>query len=316
VNDFDSLPLPLQRAIAARDAAVKPFHPTIESLDVSWTIVEGNLRELLSTIEMFDTNDQAKAVALWKQKPPVKHRYHLDIVRRFHNVLSAAVAHLDHSRRAAALLRRLAPDSYLACCEWQDRLDERLDFLIAIRDFSLHAGTHASVLTLHGTEAGTFIGRVRFSVGPMLAEQETRLASARTKREKEAATAAISRLKTAGSTVEMRPLITDYYAQVKEHRSWFRKELINVHARLSADLARWASPDDRAAVVQYFIDHPIPVYGSGSGSPRVSRQGAFCSTRLGNSRDFAVSISSSIAFPKTTSAFRSRLKPVAQSRTL
>ncbi len=178
MNDFDSLPQPLQRAITARDKAMKPFHPTIESLDVSWTIVEGDLIELLSTIDVFDTNDQAKAVALWHQSPPVKHRYHLDIVRRFHNFLGAAVAHLDHSRRAAALLRRLAPDSYRAYCEKHDRLDGRLEFLVAIRDFSLHAGTHASVLTLQGTEAGTFCGRVGFSVSPMLAEQEARLASA------------------------------------------------------------------------------------------------------------------------------------------
>lgn len=265
MSDFDSLPPPLQRAIVARDAGVKPFGVTIDYLDVSWTIVVGNLGELLRTVEMFDTDDQAKAIALWKLDPPVKRRYHLDIVRRFHNVLSAVVAHLEHSRRASALLKRLEPDRHRECRERQDRLNERLKLLVAIRDFSLHAGTHESVLTLQGTEAGTFVGRVGFSIGPMLAEQEARLASARTKREKEAATAAIHRLSTAGSTVEMRPLITDYYEQVNEHRSWLRKELINVHERLSNDLARWASPDDRAAVVQHYIDHPIPVYGSPEG---------------------------------------------------
>lgn len=278
MNDSDSLPLPLQRAIAARDAALKPFHPTIQALDVSWVIVEGNLQELISTIEVFDTDDQAKAIALWKHKTPVKHQYHLDIVRRFHNVLSAAVADVDHSRRAAALLRRLAPDSYLAWRARQDRLDKRLDFLVAIRNFSLHAGTHQSVLTLRGTESGTFIGRVGFSIGPMLAEQEARLASARTRHEKEAATAAISRLKTAGSTVEMRPLITQYYEQVKEHRSWLRQELLDVHARLSADLTRWASPDDRSAVAQHFVDHPIPVYGKGTA--RSARTSSRAPTRV------------------------------------
>lgn len=261
MNDYDSLPPPLQRAITTRDSAVKPFDKTIDSFDVSWTIVEGNLKELLGTIDVFDTNDQAKALALWQQSPPVKHRYHLDIVRRLHNFLSAAVAHLDHSRRAATLFKRLAPDSYRACCDRQDCLDERLNFLIAIRDFSLHAGTHASVLTLQGTEAGTFSGRVGFNVSAMLAEQEARLASVRTNRHKAAATAAVNRLKTAGSMVEIRPLVADYYERVQAHRSWLRKELIDVHARLSADLAQWASADDRPAVVQYFIDHPIPVYG-------------------------------------------------------
>lgn len=262
MSDFDSLPPPLQRAIVARDAGVKPFRQTIDSLDVSWTIVVGNFRELLDTIEKFDTDDQAKAVAQWKLTPPVRRQYHLEIVRRFHNVLSAVVAHMEHSRRAAALFRRLEPDRYRECCERQDRLDEGLNFLVAIRDFSIHAGTHESVLTLQGTEAGTLVGRVRFSIGPMLAEQEAKLASARAKREKEAATAAISRLKTAGSTVEMRPLITDYYERVKEHRSWFREALIKMHERLSNDLAWWASPDDRAAVVQHYIDHPIPVIGN------------------------------------------------------
>src|SRR5262249_28204986 len=53
MTDFDSLPMPLQRAIATRDAAVKPFMATIESLDVSWTIVRGNLGDLLGTIDVF-----------------------------------------------------------------------------------------------------------------------------------------------------------------------------------------------------------------------------------------------------------------------
>jgi hypothetical protein len=44
---FDALPPPLQRTFLKRDAAMKPFHPAIESLDVSWTIVNGNLREHL-----------------------------------------------------------------------------------------------------------------------------------------------------------------------------------------------------------------------------------------------------------------------------
>ena len=212
---------------------------------------------------MFDTNDPRKPVALWTKDPPAKHEYHLEIVRRFHNVLSAAVAHLGHSRRAAALLKHLARESHLACRERQDRLDERLAFLVAIRDFSLHAGTHTSVLTLQGTEAGTFIGRVGFSVGPVLAEQEARLASMRTKREKESISAAISRLKATGSTVEIRPLVADYYVQMQEFRTWLRNELLTVRQRLSADLARWATPEDRPAVVQYFVDHPIPVYGKG-----------------------------------------------------
>jgi hypothetical protein len=60
--DFDALPPPLQRTILKRDAAIKPFHLAIESLDVSWTIVNGNLRELVAVMDVFDTDDQAKAV--------------------------------------------------------------------------------------------------------------------------------------------------------------------------------------------------------------------------------------------------------------
>src|SRR5262245_30039563 len=98
MTDFDSLPMPLQRAIATRDAAVKPFMATIESLDVSWTIVRGNLGDLLGTIDVFAADDEARAIALWREPPQVKHRYHLTVVRTFHNFLSAAVAHLEHSK--------------------------------------------------------------------------------------------------------------------------------------------------------------------------------------------------------------------------
>lgn len=262
MTDIDSLPPPLRRAITARDAAVEPFHRTIDSLDVSWGIVRGNLKELLTTLDVFDTDDQARAVALWGQKPQAKHQYHCEIVRRLHNLLSAAVGHLDHTRRAATLFRRFVPDSYQTYCQKQELLDDRLRFLVVIRDFSIHTGAHQSVLELRGTAAGTLVGRVGFSVRPLLSEQQARLASARSRREKAAATAAIQQLETAGITVEIRPLASDCYEQMNEHRIWFRQELIRIHELLSNDLARWAPPDDRTAVVQYFIDNPIPVYGT------------------------------------------------------
>lgn len=265
MTDFASLPPPLQRAITARDIALEPFHPTIDSLDVSWGIVKGNIAELLATLDVFDTDDSARAAALWHQTPPIKHKYHLDIVRRLHNVLSAAVAHLEHTRRVASLVKRFAPDIYQMYCQRQDRLDERLGFLTAIRDFSIHAGAHQSALTLRWTTEGTMIGRVGFSVRPILAEQRAKLASARSQREKNATAAAIQRLEAAGTTVEIRPLISDYYEQVNEHRTWIRQELVRLHDRLSNDLARWAAPLDRAAVLQYFIDNPIPVYGKTGG---------------------------------------------------
>jgi len=262
VTDIDSLPPPLQRAIAARDAGVEPFNRTIDSLHVSWRIVEGNLNELLATLDMFDTNDQVRATSMWRQTPPAKQRYHCEIVRRLHNLLSAAVAHLDHTRRAATLFKRFVPESYQDYCRKQDLLDDRLGFLIVIRDFSIHTGTHESVLQLRGTAEGTMVGRVGFSVRPLLSEQQARLATARSRREKAAASAAIKQLETAGTTVEIRPLIFDCYEQMNEHRIWFRQELIRVHELLSNDLGRWASPQDRAAVVQYFVDNPIPVYGN------------------------------------------------------
>ena len=37
--DFDALLPPIQRTILKRDAAMKPFHLALESLDVSWAIV-------------------------------------------------------------------------------------------------------------------------------------------------------------------------------------------------------------------------------------------------------------------------------------
>jgi hypothetical protein len=259
VSDLASLPPALQRAIAARNAAVEPFSPTIDSLDVSWGIVSGNLRELVSTLDVFDTDDPGKAAALWHQPPPVKHRYHLEIVRRFHNLLSAAVAYLEHTRRASVLLKRFAPDTYTLYTDMQDRLEQRLGFLIAIRDFSIHSGAHQSVLALRGTTEGTLVGRVGFRVQPILSEQQAKLSSARSQRAKAAAVAAIS----FGETVEVRPLVADYDQQVNELRSRFRTELIRLHETLSNDLARWTAPDDRPAVVQYFIGHPIPVYRAG-----------------------------------------------------
>lgn len=160
--DFDSLPAPLQRAIVARDAAVEPFSPTIDSLDVSWGIVNGNLAELLATLAVFDTDDPLRAAAFWQRPHPEKHSYYCEVVRRLHNVLSAAVAYLDHTRRAAALLKRFAPHEFQAYSDRQAVLEERLGFLIAVRDFSIHCGAHQSVLTLRQTTEGTMVGRVGF----------------------------------------------------------------------------------------------------------------------------------------------------------
>jgi hypothetical protein len=75
----------------------------------------------------------------------VKHRYHLEIVRLFHNVLSATVANLEHSTRAALLFRRLAVESFRVAFERDREVRNCLAFLIAIRDFSIHRGAHASV---------------------------------------------------------------------------------------------------------------------------------------------------------------------------
>lgn len=261
---LESLPPPLQRAVAARDRGVEPFSPAIETLDVSWEIVQGNIGELFATIGLFDTDDQGKATALWQQDPAANHRFHLDIVRRFHNVLSAALAHVEHSRRAAALFKRLAPDSFQAYEDRQAGLDHRLGFAVTIRDFSIHAGVHASVLTLQATDAGTFQGRVGFDVKPILAEQERKRLAGRNRGEKEAAAIAIEHLTAAGSTIEIRALVAEFYSHILDQRQWLRAELINVHERLSNDLARWATEEDRAAVIQYFIDHPIPVYRAGA----------------------------------------------------
>src|SRR5262249_16315405 len=148
--------MPLQRAIATRDAAVKPFMATIESLDVSWTIVRGNLGDLLGTIDVFAADDEARAIALWREPPQVKHRYHLTVVRTFHNFLSAAVAHLEHSKRAATLLKRFDAETYREYLQRHDTLLAHLELLVHIRDFSIHSGTHQSVLTLKGTEYGAF----------------------------------------------------------------------------------------------------------------------------------------------------------------
>jgi hypothetical protein len=113
---------------------------------------------------------------------------------------------------------------------------------------------------LKGGEAGTFCGRVGFVVAPLLAEQNAKLASARSRNERASASLAIERFQAAGNTVEIRPLVTDYYRYLKEYRNWLRKELVNVWSCLSADLERWASEDDRPAVIHYYIDNPIPVF--------------------------------------------------------
>lgn len=264
MTKLHSLPLPLQRAIAARDKGVEAFSPAIETLDVSWAIVEGNISELLATLDLFDTDDHRKATAMWQRDPATTHRFHLDLVRRFHNVLSAALAHVEHSRRASSLFKRRAPEAFQTYQDRQHDLDQRLAFATIIRDFSIHAGVHASVLTLQGTSTGTFEGRVGFSAEPILAEQTRKLSTGRNKEEKAAATSAIGRLTAAGSTIEMRPLVAELYSSVLDQRRWLRAELIKVHERLSNDLAGWAAEADKAEVIQYFIDNPIPVYRAGS----------------------------------------------------
>jgi hypothetical protein len=172
--EFELWPEALRRAVATRDAAVKPLMSTIESLDVSWTVVQGNFGELMKTIDAFAGRDSATTIAVWKQSPLAKHRYHLEVVRRFHNFLSAAVAYLYHSERSLRKFKALVGETY---AEWQQRHDtvrDHLYFLEHLRDFSIHSGTHQSVLTLRFTEAGQPFGEVGFSVQPVLADLEAK----------------------------------------------------------------------------------------------------------------------------------------------
>jgi hypothetical protein len=258
--EFDQWPVVLKRAVEVRDAKVKPIMATLESLDVSWTIVQGNLGDLAQTMDMFAGEDQEKTIALWRQPPLVKHNYHLRVVRVFHNFLSSAVAYIYHLDRAT---KRFKPVAGTLFDEWHRRqktVRDRLHFLEHLRDFSLHNGTHQSALTLRFTESGEPFGQVGFSVPPVLADLEAR--NPRDNNEKLSLQDSIARLKAETSgIVEIRPVAEEYYHAAAAHREWFRKELLNLYSELSNDLARWAPPADRAAIEQLFIENPIPVYG-------------------------------------------------------
>ena len=258
--EFDQWPVALKRAVEVRDAKVKPIMATLESLDVSWTVVQGNFSDLAQTIDMFAGGDREKTIVLWRQPPPVKRNYHLGVVRVFHNFLSAAVAYIYHLDRAT---KRFKPVAGSLFDEWRRRqktVRDRLHFLEHLRDFSIHNGTHLSALTLRFNESGEPFGQVGFSVPPVLADLEAR--NPRGNDEKLSLHDSIARLKAETSgIVEIRPVAEEYYHAAAAHREWFRKELLDLYSELSNDLARWAPLADRAAVEQFFIENPIPVYG-------------------------------------------------------
>jgi hypothetical protein len=104
---LEDYPLPMQRAIKTRDAASQPLSAALQTLDVSWSILEGNAVELGKAMALFSNGAApltAGALSIW-QNHGASHHYHRAIIRLFHNFLSAATAHLAHMGRHAGALK-------------------------------------------------------------------------------------------------------------------------------------------------------------------------------------------------------------------
>lgn len=251
---LEDLPYPVQRTILRRDAEVRPVLDAVSEIDLSWTIVQGNARELLETTAMW-SGSHPQSRSLWTDVR-AKFDYHRLVIRRLHNFLSSATAQIAHLTRQSRHFRKFDAALYTEFVERREALDKQLALLIEVRDYSEHGGPHHSVLMLQGTTDGGLVGVVGLHLAAFvedLKQKATRAARARL------ALALISEL--GRDSVDISTLVNEYYVGITGHRQWFRERLLALHSTLSNDLPRWAlSETDRKVVIEWRDANPIPVY--------------------------------------------------------
>jgi hypothetical protein len=251
---LEDLPLPIQRTIVRRDAEVRPVLDAVSEIDLSWTIVHGNAKELLETTAIW-SGSHSQSRSLWTDQR-AKFDYHRLVIRRLHNFLSSATAQIAHLTRQSRHFRKFDSTLYVEFLERKEALDNQLALLIEVRDYSEHGGPHHSVLILQGTTDGGLVGIVELQLAAFiedLKQKATRVARARL------ALALVAEPKR--DSIDISALVNEYYEGVTAHRQWFRERLLALHSMLSNDLPRWAlSEADRTAVVEWQDANPIPVY--------------------------------------------------------
>jgi len=262
---LEDLPLPVQRTILRRDAEVRPLLDAVSEIDLSWTIVQGNAKELLETTAMW-SGSHAQSRGLWTDQG-AKFHYHRLVIRRLHNFLSAATAQIAHLTRQSRNFRKFDSALYTEFVGRKEALDRQLALLIEVRDYSEHAGPHHSVLILQGTTGGGLVGFVGLQLTAFvedLKHKATRAARAKL------ALALITEPK--ADPIDISTLVNEYYAGMTAHRQWFRERLLALYSTLSNDLPRWALSDaDRQAVIEWRDANPIPVH-RGSETVAAERQ--------------------------------------------
>jgi primosomal protein N'' len=251
---LEDLPFAVQRTILRRDAEVRPILDAVSEIDLSWTIVQGNANELLETTSMW-SGSHPKSRSLWTGAT-AKFHYHRLVVRRLHNFVSSATAHIAHLTRQSRHFRKFDIPLYSEFVARKKAFDTQLALLLEVRDYSEHGGPHHSVLILQGTTDGGLVGIVGLRLAAFV--EDLKQKATRTPRAKLALTV-ISTLRK--DSVDISTLVNKYYASITAHREWFRERLLALYGTLSNDLPHWAiSEADWNAVVAWQDANPIPVY--------------------------------------------------------
>jgi hypothetical protein len=241
--DFDELPPHVQEAIRRREAFTSPIFRAIDSLGLTWEIAGGNLTEIYRSIEKWE-GDGWRRIHL---DGMVKHSYHRELLRVFHNFLSSAMASVWHAERMVGRLKTVAP-------ELSEQFGSRVEVLAGsdaflllqlLRDYAIHTGHHVTVLTLQGGSGPTgnvLIPKVGFDVEVLRVHlQAELLRAARSSRKRERLQQSLEILD-AAPPPEMRQVVRVYHKDVGGLLGWLRQELIALNRTASSrPLKKWST---------------------------------------------------------------------------
>lgn len=243
--EFEELPLDIQRDVKRREAVTRPLYEAISALDVSWEIVRGNMEELDRVLDVFEGDEWLKV-----REPPAEYQYHREVLRLFHNFLSASTAAVWHAERIVGRVKHLAPEVSVGYRERVSsvRNSREYRFLVRVRNYGVHSGHHISVLHHQGAKAAsgdmTLIRSVRFSVDPVRAELEQQLRRGRSRKGRIQLRAELEFAAALPSDAPMRDLLLAYFDQVGTLFGWLRQALVAFSASQNAKpIEAWMGPE-------------------------------------------------------------------------
>lgn len=242
--EFDQLPPHVQEAITRRQAFTSPISGAIESLDLTWEIAGGNLTQIYRAMDKWEGDG-------WRQihlDGSVKHSYHRELLRLFHNFLSSALASVWHAERMVGRLKTVAPELFQQFGTRVEVFAASDAFLLlgVLRDYAIHTGHHVTVLMLQSAQAGdVLIPKVGFDVEILRGHVEAEvLRAARSPRRRGRLEHLLALLNTLQAP-EMRQIVRDYHRDVGGLLGWLRQQLISFRqSAYSRPLKEWSATPD------------------------------------------------------------------------